>query len=51
MRETRCDSASCRRTDQAQVARADELASAAERAVSDHQITLVVRVLPERGAT
>lgn len=32
------------------VARADELASAAERAVSDHGITLVVRVLPERGS-
>lgn len=33
------------------VALADELASAAERAVSEHQITLVVRVLPERDAT
>jgi cation diffusion facilitator family transporter len=32
------------------VARADELASAAERAVSDHDITLMVRVLP-RGKT
>lgn len=30
------------------VARADELAGAAERTASDHDITLVVRVLPER---